>query len=105
MRRTLKRRPSPQVARAPAGPGYWMNEQSGKLKPAVLAYLKGERLDDVQIGWIRAYLQQWIDSPMWQDRPGCDTVILLRSSVDAIHDRASIRDWLDFALTANIDPL
>jgi hypothetical protein len=78
-----------------------MNEQSGKLKPAVLAYLKGERLDDVQIGFIRAYLRQWIDSPMWRG----DEIEDLRASVGAISDRASIKDWLDDALRANIDPL
>jgi hypothetical protein len=95
------RRSAPQVARAGIGPGYWMNEQSGKLKPAVLAYLKGERLDDVQIGFIRAYLRQWIDSPMWRG----DEVEALREGVDRLVDRASIRDWLDDALKANIDPL
>jgi hypothetical protein len=95
------RRGAPQVARQGVGPGYWMNEHSGKLKPAILAYLKGEKLDDVQIGFIRAYLRQWIDSPMWRG----DAVEGLRASVDAIHDRASIRNWLDDALEANIDPL
>jgi hypothetical protein len=95
------RRGSPQVPRRGIGPGYWMNESSGKLKPAVLAYLKGEKLDEVQIGFIRAYLRQWIDDPMWQG----DEVEGLRASVGAICDRPSIRDWLDEALKANIDPL
>jgi hypothetical protein len=95
------RRRAPQVARAGIGPGYWMNEQSGKLKPAVLAYLKGEKLDDVQIGFIRAYLRQWIDAPMWQG----DEIEELRQSVLGVCDRATIKDWLDDALKANIDPL
>jgi hypothetical protein len=95
------RRSFPRVARHGIGPGYWMNEQSGRLKPAILAYLKGEPLDQTQIGFIRAYLEQWIDDPMWRG----DEVEGLRQSVGAISDRAAIRDWLDDALKANIDPL
>lgn len=81
-------------------PGYWMNETSGVLRPAVMAYLDGEPLTAEQIAAMRAYLRQWIAGP-WQG----ESIPVLRQSVDEISDRPSLERWLDDAADAGIDPL
>jgi len=84
-----------------AAPGYWMNETSGVLRPAVEAYLRGDPLDDGQIAALRAYFRQWIAGP-WAADPGLDK---LRESVDGLTSRRAIVRWLDLAMEENIDPL
>lgn len=42
------------------GPGYWMNETSGVLRPAVEAYLNGTEMTPGQIVAMRGYLRQWV---------------------------------------------
>lgn len=39
-------------------PGFWMNETSGVLRPAVEAYLRREPMTPNQIAAMRAYLRQ-----------------------------------------------
>ncbi len=85
---------SPQV-------GFWMNETSGVLRPAVEAYLNGEELTPEQIVILRAYLRQWMAGP-WYPSPALDA---LRAGIDRLVDRRSIDDWLDVALEEGIDPL
>jgi hypothetical protein len=80
-------------------PGYWMNETGGALRPAIAAYLEGKPLDDEQIALIRDYLRQWIAAL----RGGA--IGELKARVDKLVDRKSIREWLDDALDAGIDPL
>ena len=41
-------------------PGYWMNETSGVLRPAVEAYLFHEDLSHEHIATLRAYFRQWV---------------------------------------------
>ena len=50
-------------------PGYWRNESSGVLAPAVKRYLAGESLTLREIGLLRAYFRQWVDSPVWDQNP------------------------------------
>ena len=83
-----------------AVPGYWQNETSGVLRPAVEAYLYGGPMTDDQIGAMRAYLRQWMAGP-WLG-PAADT---LRKTVYLITSRAALEAWLRFANEANIDPL
>lgn len=82
-------------------PGYWMNETSGVLRPAVEAYLRGEALTPGNIAAIRAYLRQWMNAPAWFG-PG---IAELQQGVDGLTSRAAIRAWLDRALELGIDPL
>jgi hypothetical protein len=82
-------------------PGYWMNETSGVLRPAIEAYLAGGPLTEAQIAALRAYLRQWIAGP-WGKSPGLDK---LRESVDGLTSRRAIVRWLDLAMDENIDPL
>ncbi len=81
-------------------PGFWMNEQGGALRPAVLAYLDGQDLDAGQLEIWRAYLRQWMQGD-WKG-PLLDT---LRSQVDDIKSTDDLHHWLHRALSQNIDPL
>jgi hypothetical protein len=82
-------------------PGYWMNESSGALRPAIVAYLQREPLSEAYIAAIRAYLRQWIMAPVWVG-PEIDA---LRAGIDRLTTRQAISRWLDVALDENIDPL
>lgn len=82
-------------------PGFWMNEASGVLRPAVEAYLLGRPMTPAHVAARRAYLGQWIDAPGWIG----PEVAMLRVTVNALTRRADIDAWLDRALDAGIDPL
>ena len=84
-----------------AARGYWMNETSGVLAPAVEAYLMGHPLAPEHVAAIRAYLRQWIAAPDWRG----PLIGELRLSVEGIDSRAAITRWLDLADEAGIDPL
>ncbi len=92
---------------AQAVPGYWMNETSGVLRPAIEAYLApaidphAPPMTLAQIAAMRAYLRQWINAPAWRG-PMID---VLRTQVDEITTREAIDRWLDRALEEGIDPL
>jgi hypothetical protein len=91
-------------------PGYWVYETSGVLQPAVEAYLRGEVLTGEQIAAMRAYLRQWIGSPVWDQNPhaGADERAWLagmRLACDALLSREAIEAWLDQAIEAGLDPL
>lgn len=81
-------------------PGYWRNETSGVLRPAVHAYLNGDAMTPDQIGAMRAYLRQWMQGS-WSG-PAAET---LRKTIDEIVDRPCLEGWLRFANEHDIDPL
>jgi hypothetical protein len=83
------------------GPGYWMAETSGKLRPAITAYLDGAALDAAQIATIRGYLRQWINAPVWQG----PEVAALRRRAPELDSRATIERWIADATDAGMDPL
>jgi hypothetical protein len=83
-------------------PGYWMNETSGVLRPAVEGYLKGAPLSGPQIAALRAYFRQWINAGAWRSGEALEE---LRRGVDRLMTRAEIDSWLDDALDLGIDPL
>lgn len=92
------------------GPGYWMHETSGVLRPAVEAYLAGAVLTPEQIAALRAYLRQWIMSPVWDENPHAtvgDQARLdrLRGAIERLTDRPAIERWLGDASIAALDPL
>jgi hypothetical protein len=82
-------------------PGYWMNETSGVLRPAVEAYLNGKDMTPGQILAMRAYLRQWINNGSWKG-PMLDP---LRTRVEEIVTRKDIHDWLEMSMHEGIDPL
>jgi len=95
----------------PRAPKYWMHETTGILKPVVNAYLKGERIDRIQIAIMRKYLEQWFDSPVWAPGWGAESAAAmfkleaLRRQVHAIQSREDIEAVLRDALDLGIDPL
>lgn len=90
-------------------PGYWMNETTGVLKPAIMAYLYGHELSEHQVAAIRAYIRQWIMSEAWERNPHADPsarwLSRMRARVDDLVDRESISQWMRDALEGGIDPL
>ena len=96
----------PEAAKAAARlgantPGYWMNETSGVLRPAVEAYLNRSDMTPGDLGAMRAYLRQWIAAPVWRG----SAIDTLRQTVDEIIDRPSLEHWLDVAVECGVDPL
>ena len=82
--------------------GFWMNETTGVLRPAVEAYLLSEtELSAEHAAALRAYFRQWIHAE-WAENP---EVTALRADIDGLTDRRTIHAWLDRALDAGIDPL
>jgi len=84
-----------------SAPGFWPDETSGVLRPAIYAYLRGFELRPEQVAAIRAYFRQWVNRGDFRG-PEIDG---LRDAVDSLHSRAQIETWLRKALDAGIDPL
>jgi hypothetical protein len=87
-------------------PGYWMDEESGVLRPAVERYLFDDHLAPEHIAALRAYLRQWINGP-WKAAPGAEQRVLasLRFMIDGLDSRETISIWLMQAEAIGIDPL
>lgn len=85
---------------APKIPGYWMNETSGVLRPAILAYLNQEPLTEEHIVTLRAYFRLWVAAEF--AGPAIET---LRRNVDCINSRRTVKAWLEQAEHADIDPI
>lgn len=81
-----------------------MYETGGKLVPAIERYLEGKPEEPDDVNLIRAYLRQWIDSPVW-DAGDLDALHDLRRKVRVINSRLEIDWWLEAALELAIDPL
>lgn len=89
------------AAMIPDPPGYWANETGPTLRPAVKRYLTGQPMSRGQVLEMRAYLRQWMLSPMWVG----SMIDPLRTMVEEISTREDITRWLDLALREGIDPL
>jgi hypothetical protein len=85
----------------PRAPKYWMFETSGVLQPAVEAFLRNQPMSPRQLGAMRAYLRQWIQSPVWRG----EELAKLRKDVETIQTREDIQAWLDAAVAQGYDPL
>lgn len=99
--------PRPEAA---GGPGYWMAETTGVLRPAVEAYLNRAPLTEEQIATLRAYLRQWIMAPTWDANPHAgapEKAVLagLRAGIAGLTSREAISRWLSDAVGAGLDPL
>ena len=89
----------------PHAPKYWMYETGGKLVPAMQRFIEGRPAEPDDINLIRAYLAQWINSPLWDGGPYAETLDDLRIKVHELHNRHQVDIWLDLALDLGIDPL
>ena len=99
--------PAPGTATAPK---YWMHEIGGELAPAIERLVRAEPLSDRDILQIRAYLWQWIESPVWDQNPhlgaaGAAELVLLRAGVGKLRTAGDIRDWVAVAVDWGMDPL
>jgi hypothetical protein len=90
-----------------SAPGYWQHETSGVLRPVVEAYLVSDRLTPDQIATMRAYLRQWIMSPVWDANPhgGHGALAALRERIDTLTTQNAIDRWIDDADALGFDPL
>jgi len=82
-------------------PGYWMNELSGKLRPVVEKYLRGERLDGMECATMRAYCRQWITAQGFSG-PEVDE---LRRTLHTLTNHDAVLGWMEKAEAAMVDPL
>lgn len=95
----------------PDAPKYWRDETSGKLAAAVRSYLDNpDAMTLREIGYLRAYMSQWIQSPVWDLNPHAGdasraALAGLRAGVGAITSGADIRAWLRAAEDQGLDPL
>jgi hypothetical protein len=83
-------------------PGFWMDETSGMLRPAIEAFLHDRPMTDDQVAAMRAYLRQWIEADDWHEGLALDN---LRASIDRLTSREAISQWLALAEQIGIDPL
>jgi len=95
---------------SPEAPKYWMYEQGGELVPAVERYLRQEELSIRDIILIRAYLRQWVDSPVWDMNPtltaeGKTALNNLRGKVLASRTKHQIDECIWMATRMGMDPL
>lgn len=82
-----------------------MYETSGVLIPAVKRYLQGVDITGQDLAALRAYVRQWIYSPVWDCNPnGTGSVAGLRDMVDSITTRAQLDLWTERAGDIGIDP-
>lgn len=93
-----------------SAPGYWMNETGGELTPAVKRYLEGRKLRPREVRLMQLYLQQWIDSPVWEENPHQDSesrqeLERLRTWARHLTNRLAISAWIAAAMDIGIDPL
>ena len=81
---------------------------AGNSSPAVHRYLEDQPAHPDDLSLLRAYLRQWIDSPVW-DAGACanDQTDLanLRRDVRELRSRGDIARWLEQAFDLGIDPL
>ena len=90
-----------------------MNETGGKLAPAIKRLIDDELLSDDDILLIRAYLRQWIDSPVWDMNPDGSAQSAearrllgeLRIRARTIKNRLEIDQWIGVAVEFGMDPL
>lgn len=83
-----------------SAPGYWMDETSGVLKPAVIAFLQEDDMTPEQIAAMRAYFRQWMAGD-WRG----EDIDSLRATIDGLTSVAALREWVRIAEAAGIDPL
>jgi hypothetical protein len=99
------RHPNP----APQPPKYWTFEPR-ELGVAVHAYMAGKDLTVRDVLLMRAYLRQWVDSPVWEGYPyetdgGRQWLAELRERVRAIASRDDIAQCLSIMTARRMDPL
>jgi len=87
-------------------PLYWMDETSGELRDAVMAYLNnridGTLITDEQITLVRTYLEYYVNAPCWK---GESRLQALREKIRKADSAEKIDKWIQQALDIGMDPL
>jgi hypothetical protein len=96
-------------APAPQPPKYWTFERP-ELSVAVQACMAGHVLTVRDVALMRAYLKQWVDSPVWEGYPyetdgGRQWLAELRERVRAIALPADFKQALSIMTARRMDPL
>ena len=100
----------------PDAPRYWRHETGGALRVAVENYLNNRLKTVRDVVLMRAYLCQWIDSPVWEMNPhlteGGPAALAALAALNALRLRArriqtvaDIHRWIHDALAEGHDPL
>jgi hypothetical protein len=95
----------------PAAPKYWKHETGGVLAFAVETYLMHrDMLTMRDIAYLRAYCEQWVDSPAWDANPHLTAASMraladLRLDARVIFSLAALDNWIARAVAAGMDPL
>ena len=95
----------------PDAPKYWMDETGGALALAVVRFVQDPAsMNALDIALVRAYLAQWVNSPVWDMNPhqgahGRRELADLRLDVEMLATVDALRAWLRRAFLAGIDPL
>jgi hypothetical protein len=84
-------------------PLYWVNETSGVLKEAVLAYFDG-RESLTQLRLVIAYVRYVLEAPCWNAEP-MEALERLRLAAQRVTTRVGLEAVLWDALELGIDPL
>jgi hypothetical protein len=95
---------------SPDAPKYWRHETGGALRVAVENYLSNELMTVREVALMRAYLSQWIESPVWELNPSLDaqaraSLAFLRLRARRIQTVQDIHRWIADALAEGHDPL
>ena len=90
-------------------PKYWQDE-TGRLPGAMTRYLRHEPLLEGDVDLIRAYLRQWVESPVWEHNPWMNTegaiaLATLRATVLGASTKVHIDRCVLMTLEMGMDPL
>lgn len=93
---------------AHGAPQYWRNEASGKLQPAIIAFVnhwadprQTPAPTPEQLGYVIQYFQLWANFPGWKG----PEIEGLRSQAQELQTVEDCARWLEIALEVGIDPL
>jgi hypothetical protein len=86
----------------PDAPKYWAYETGGELRAVVRLYLKGGVLIPSQVQLMKAYVWQWVSSPVWK---GGGMVECLRLRVATIETQHDLAEAIAHAEALGMDPL
>lgn len=80
-------------------PLYWMNETTGVMRSAVIAFLDGNATEK-QLALVIAYCKAWVDCPVWEGN-----LAGIRKSIREVKTSDELKWWIHEALEEGIDPL
>lgn len=77
------------------------------MRAAVITYMTSGEMTVRQVKLIARYLQDWIDSPVWDKDPLLDPFMLeaMRRRTAAIRTEADITECVVMMVNAGMDPL